>query len=62
MSRRQELARGARDVARGSLGLLRKNPRVAVLLGAALVFARFVAEVGASRSSDLRFEPADMLG
>ncbi|OUO58495.1 phosphatase PAP2 family protein [Olsenella sp. An270] len=45
MSRRQELARGARDVARGSLGLLRKNPRVVVLLGAALVFVWLLGEV-----------------
>ena len=45
MSRRQELARGARDVARGSLGLLRQNPRVVVLLGAALVVVWLLGEV-----------------
>ncbi len=45
MSKRQEIAQGARDVARGSLGLLRQNPRVAVLLGAALVFVWLLGEV-----------------
>ena len=45
MSRRQELAQGARDVARGSLGLLRQNPLVVVLLGAALVFVWLLGEV-----------------
>ena len=45
MSRRQELAQGARDVARGSLGLLRQNPRVAVLLVASLVFVWLLGEV-----------------
>ena len=45
MSRKQELAQGARDVARGSLGLLRQNPRVAVLLVASLVFVWLLGEV-----------------
>lgn len=45
MGRRQELARGAREVARGSLGLLRENPLVVVLLGAALLFVWLLGEV-----------------
>ena len=45
MGRRQELARGAREVACGSLGLLRENPLVVVLLGAALLFVWLLGEV-----------------
>ena len=45
MTHRQDLARGARDVARGSLGLLRQNPLVVVLLGAALVFVWLLGEI-----------------
>lgn len=45
MTRRQELAQGAREVARGSLGLLRENPLVVVLLGAALLFVWLLGEV-----------------
>ncbi|MBM6676987.1 phosphatase PAP2 family protein [Olsenella uli] len=45
MSRTHDLARGARDVARGSLGLLRDNLRAVVLLGAALVFVWLLGEV-----------------
>lgn len=45
MTRRQELAQGAREVARGSLSLLRENPLVVVLLGAALLFVWLLGEV-----------------
>ncbi len=45
MSRREQLAQGARDVTRGSLGLLRQNPRVVVLLAASLVFVWLLGEV-----------------
>ena len=45
MSHRQDLVQEARDVARGSLGLLRQNPLVVVLLGAALVFVWLLGEV-----------------
>lgn len=45
MSRREQLAQGAREVTRGSLGLLRQNPRVVVLLAASLVFVWLLGEV-----------------
>lgn len=45
MTRRQELAQGAREIARGSLGLLRENPLAVVLLGAALLFVWLLGEV-----------------
>lgn len=45
MARREELARGARDTARGALGLLKDNRRVVVLLAAALVFVWLLSEV-----------------
>ena len=52
MTRRQELAQGAREVARGSLGLLRENPLVVVLLGAALLFVWLLGEVAEHLRSD----------
>lgn len=45
MSRREQLAQGAREVTRGSLGLLRQNLLVIVLLGAALLFVWLLGEV-----------------
>ena len=45
MSRRTDLARGAREVGSGALGLLRNNVRVVATLAAALVFVWLLGEV-----------------
>lgn len=45
MSRRSDIAQGARDVTRGALGLLRENLGMAAILVAALVFVVLLGEV-----------------
>ena len=45
MSRRSDIAQGARDVSHGALGLLRENLRVVTVLVAALVFVLLLGEV-----------------
>lgn len=45
MATARELAQDVRDVARGALGLLRQNVRLAVLLAAALVFMLLLEDV-----------------
>lgn len=45
MATARELAQDVRDVARGALGLLRQNARLAVLLAAALVFMLLLEDV-----------------
>ncbi|WP_455136555.1 phosphatase PAP2 family protein [Thermophilibacter sp.] len=59
MATARELAQGARDVARGALGLLRQNARLVVLLVAALVFMLLledVAEGGVMRLDTMAYE------
>ena len=45
MSKTGEFARGAREIARGALGLARENVKTLVLLAAALVFVWLLGEV-----------------
>ena len=45
MSKRSDIAQGARDVTRGALGLFRENLGVAAILVAALVFVVLLGEV-----------------
>ncbi|WP_455139090.1 phosphatase PAP2 family protein [Thermophilibacter sp.] len=45
MATARELAQDVRDIARGALGLLRQNARLAVLLAAALVFMLLLEDV-----------------